>query len=577
MSAAFAGLRVVDSGLGDRERATLALLAQALTGARPAWLEVPAGLPEGLDPARRRTWQAFTATPAPLLESWRVARHLEAATRPGDVILVSDRDGRGGVFALEQAGRPAEERRRVVVAAADSAVLEYAAVAGTIDGAEGDVVAVMDWELVAYRHAALVAATSQLAVDILADLGVAATVAVAPGAGEGPAVPDGPPRRVALPEPVSRLSGSGILLRGLSGALDRVPALEIAVSKEDRTDHLFTGTTWDTLAGVRGLLGPRITRHAEPDGDLVLLGDPFAAPPPAVAAARRRGTLVAVRAGSCAAALWPNAPTWQDERGVVAVVSGPSPVPSSGPPAAAPAPATPAGDPDRARRVSVGVPVFGDPRFLDDCLRSIVSQDEPPHEVLIVDDGSRSPAVDEAIGRWEQTHAGLVRGVTQSPNQGVSAARNLALEQMTGDAFVFVDADDELHPRFLAACAGALRADASLWVAAAWTEFFGSYEGIEAKPPFDRRVGLRENTIISTLALVDMKVRDLGLRFAPDLAFLFCEDWELWSRIVAAGGRFGLVPEPLARHRVHVTSGGFQRTDLAIRLGTARATAPLKQ
>ena len=132
-----------------------------------------------------------------------------------------------------------------------------------------------------------------------------------------------------------------------------------------------------------------------------------------------------------------------------------------------------------------------------------------------------------------------------------------------------------LEPGFISRTAEALRQDDDLWAAATWTVFFGEYEGIEAKPPFDRRVGLRENPIVSTAVLVDMSVRDLGIRFAPDLAFLYCEDWHLWSQIVAAGGRFGLIPEPLVRHRVHAASGAFQRTDRAYEIGKARASEPL--
>ena len=37
----------------------------------------------------------------------------------------------------------------------------------------------------------------------------------------------------------------------------------------------------------------------------------------------------------------------------------------------------------------------------------------------------------------------------------------------------------------------------------------------------------------------------------------------------------GLVPEPLIRHRVHLASGGFHRTELAHRIGKARAVEPL--
>ncbi len=148
------------------------------------------------------------------------------------------------------------------------------------------------------------------------------------------------------------------------------------------------------------------------------------------------------------------------------------------------------------------------------------------------------------------------------------------IAEMRGDAFLLVDQDDELHPQFIAATASALRADASLVAAATWTEFFGDYSAVEAKPPFDRRVATRENPIVSTAALVDMSVRDRGVAFEPDLAFIYCEDWNYWSQIVASGGRMGLVPAPLIRHRVHRASGGFQRTELAHAIGRARALEP---
>jgi hypothetical protein len=80
---------------------------------------------------------------------------------------------------------------------------------------------------------------------------------------------------------------------------------------------------------------------------------------------------------------------------------------------------------------------------------------------------------------------------------------------------------------------------------------------------------------VSTAALVDMRVRDEGIMFAPDLAFLYCEDWHYWAQIIAAGGHMGLIPEPLIKHRVHSASGGFERTEVAHRVGRTRAIEPL--
>ena len=223
--------------------------------------------------------------------------------------------------------------------------------------------------------------------------------------------------------------------------------------------------------------------------------------------------------------------------------------------------------------VGIIVPTY---KHFDYAIRTMetAARETPEATIILVDDGSASDAVDQAIAAWVAKDS-RIRAI-RAQHRGVCVARNAALEEMTGDSFVFVDADDILEPAFLSGCAQMLRDDDSLWAVAAWTRFFGAYEGVEAKPPFDDRVGLRENPIISTAALVDMAVREEGIRFQPDLAFLYCEDWHFWSQIVAAGGRVGLVPEPLVAHRVHERSGGYLRTALGQALGKTRATEPLR-
>jgi GT2 family glycosyltransferase len=146
------------------------------------------------------------------------------------------------------------------------------------------------------------------------------------------------------------------------------------------------------------------------------------------------------------------------------------------------------------------------------------------------------------------------------------------LDAMSGDAFLLVDSDDRIAPGFVEECADGLRANPELVAVSTWTEFFGAYQGVEARAPFDAMSGWDENPIISTCALIDMSVRDEGVRFSPDLAWIYCEDWEFWAKILAAGGRFGLIPKPLAFHRAApATGGGYRRTELSYRVGRARA------
>jgi GT2 family glycosyltransferase len=572
-----ARVKVVDTGSGARPRASLQLVARHLEamGADLEWLTIgERGLPRRAGRSIKRTWKSFAATPPALMESWRVARHLDVATNPGDTILISDHQGSGGVFTLEQAALSADERVNVLVVAADGAALEYLAVTGTIDGAPPEIEHAIDCEHTSYRWASAVLATSAFAARYLTSRGLETSLAVP--IEEAAFNPDRAPRNIELPEPVSRIAHTPEMLRAISGLLDD-PEVTVRVSGESHRDRIWTGTTWDALSHLVPVFGDRL-RRGPPVGrpDAVVLGDVFSAPGERVTELRQAGVPVAVYRDSTAAACWPEVPTWGDEDELAGLLGGPLRSRRVTPPERPIALRTTPSAPERARRVSVAVPIFREVSYLDECVRSILGQTQLPHELFLVDDGSRSEEVNVAIERWVEKEPDLIKPLRLA-NRGVSVARNTAIDAMTGDAFVLVDSDDALDPEFIAATTEAMRVNPELWAVATWTEFFGQYDGIEAKPPFTRRVGMRENPIVSTAVLLDMKVRDAGIRFAPDLAFMFCEDWDVWAKIVAAGGEIGLIPRPLARHRVRQTSGGYQRTTLAHALGKARATRPLRE
>ena len=523
------------------------------------------------DRSARRIESQFAHTPEPLITAWRKSRNLQAKTKPGDLILMSDRSGLGGIFTLNQLADDESERRRVWTIAADSKYLELRLTAEAHSGLPMPLESVIDWEITQYRFSDRVLATSQKAVDMVADLGVDAELI---GSSEA-AAPHGAPSSedIWVPEPVSRRARTGDILRA-TASMDNAT---VTVSTSDAEDGIWTGTTWEALRHSRAVLADRIRRADQPNTTptAIVLGDPFSPPDSATSTLRDAGVPAVVPTGSVSAILWPDATTWTGASDLAQALNGqPRDPATTNLLSARPTESGAAiADLSRATRVSVGIPVFRDVSYLDECLESILTQDQEPTEVLIVDDGSRSTEVQEKLSAWEQRDSRI--RLLQTPHRGVCVARNAALDAMTGDSFVLVDSDDILMPSFIERCANVLRSRSDLWAVATWTEFFGAYEGIEAKPPFSRRVGLRENPIISTTVLLDMAVRDQGIRFAPDLAFLFCEDWHLWSQVAAAGGKFGLVPEALAKHRVHETSGGYLRTDLAHAVGKTRATEPI--
>lgn len=97
---------------------------------------------------------------------------------------------------------------------------------------------------------------------------------------------------------------------------------------------------------------------------------------------------------------------------------------------------------DTKSAISIIIPVYNTEKYLRRCLDSIVVQTHRDWECIIVDDGSTdgSAAIcddyDKKDSRFKVLH---------KENGGVSSARNVGLENSTGDWIYFCDSDDKLH------------------------------------------------------------------------------------------------------------------------------------
>jgi len=108
--------------------------------------------------------------------------------------------------------------------------------------------------------------------------------------------------------------------------------------------------------------------------------------------------------------------------------------------------------------VSIIIPAHNVERVLPRCLDSLLAQTYPEWEALVVDDGSK-----DASGALLDAYAAKdsrIKAIHQ-PNQGVSMARNHAMEQASGECVLFVDGDDFLHPQTLEICLNLAQRDQS--------------------------------------------------------------------------------------------------------------------
>lgn len=95
-------------------------------------------------------------------------------------------------------------------------------------------------------------------------------------------------------------------------------------------------------------------------------------------------------------------------------------------------------------KVSVIIPVYNAEDYILRCLTSILNQSHHDIEIIVVNDGS----TDSSASMVRELADERVKLIEQE-NGGVSAARNAALQSITGDYVAFVDADDFLQPTYM--------------------------------------------------------------------------------------------------------------------------------
>lgn len=95
--------------------------------------------------------------------------------------------------------------------------------------------------------------------------------------------------------------------------------------------------------------------------------------------------------------------------------------------------------------LSVIVPVYNVKPFLKTCVESILIQTYPNMEIVLVDDGSTDGSGELCDDIAQKTGKSIIR-VLHKPNGGQSSARNVGLDNASGELITYVDSDDWIAP-----------------------------------------------------------------------------------------------------------------------------------
>ncbi|WP_031437387.1 glycosyltransferase family 2 protein [Methylobacter tundripaludum] len=182
-------------------------------------------------------------------------------------------------------------------------------------------------------------------------------------------------------------------------------------------------------------------------------------------------------------------------------------------------------------KISVVIPSYNRRERLKRALLSVYSQTSLPAEIVVIDDGSTDGT--EAMLRREFP---LVNYYYQK-NLGVSAARNLGIQQATGDWLAFLDSDDEWLPEKLATQKAALATHPEHKICHTEENWIRNGTQVDVPKKYAKTGGWIFSRCLplcavspSTVLIHRSVLTDIGLF---DVRLPACEDYDLWLRIAA--------------------------------------------
>ena len=94
--------------------------------------------------------------------------------------------------------------------------------------------------------------------------------------------------------------------------------------------------------------------------------------------------------------------------------------------------------------ISVIIPVYNVEKYLDDCLRSAISE-QNGIELICINDGSTDESY-SILQKYKNNYSSMIKIINHEVNKGLSAARNTGIKHSQGKYLLFLDSDDMLEP-----------------------------------------------------------------------------------------------------------------------------------
>ena len=207
--------------------------------------------------------------------------------------------------------------------------------------------------------------------------------------------------------------------------------------------------------------------------------------------------------------------------------------------------------------VSIITPSFNQARYLEATIQSVLEQDYPRIEYIIVDGGSSDGSVDVI-----KKYAGRLAWWVSEQDKGQTDAINKGFNRASGEILAWLNSDDTYNPGAVSAAVKYLTENPDVAMVYADCNYINEQGGVIGKfnsAQTDHR-RLREGYVHIPQQTMFFRAnywQELG---PLDPSFYFAMDYDLWTRIAARAPIKYLAGQTWANFRIH-TSGKTTSAD----------------
>jgi len=213
-------------------------------------------------------------------------------------------------------------------------------------------------------------------------------------------------------------------------------------------------------------------------------------------------------------------------------------------------------------KISIITPSFNQGHFIKETIDSVLSQDYPNFEYIIMDGASSDETVKILKSYAPKGKKGKISWVSQKDN-GQTDAINMGLKKATGDIVMYLNSDDVMLPNTLKIVAGYFTShNDAMWLTGGYLivdekgnkiqSFISLYKTLLRKIPFFTTLTIANFIIQPSTFWRRSLINEIGFF---DKSLHYCMDFDYWMRIIRKY-KLHVLPNHFSFFRIHGSSKG---------------------